>query len=273
VTLAGIANSAASTLTLTGSTALTTSQPVLNMTQTWNNGATVFTGIKLNVTATAFDATSLLLDLQKGGTSQFNIRQDGFVSALNGITVGDSVGIATTSGGSSYKLAWIGGTGMAFFVGGVSSAAFANGVTVGSALGFGWSSTAAAGATQDTALFRTAAGVVEVNNGTAGTFREIKARSAVFGGTAPTASGTCAVTTQTGGNTAGTFTASGACAAGTYILTFGFTAPTGWSCVASDQTTAADYTKVNQTASSTTTATFTATTANSDVINYHCVAY
>jgi hypothetical protein len=57
-TIASIANPAASTLTLTGGTALTTSQPVLNMTQTWNNAATTFTGIKFNVTNTASNIAS-----------------------------------------------------------------------------------------------------------------------------------------------------------------------------------------------------------------------
>lgn len=89
---------------------------------------------------------------------------------------------------------------------------------------------------------------------------------------APTATGTCSVTSQSGGNV-GQFTASGACAGGTYILTFGAAAAHGWACSASDQTTAADFTKVNQTASSTTSATFTATTANSDVVSYICSYY
>jgi hypothetical protein len=93
----------------------------------------------------------------------------------------------------------------------------------------------------------------------------------ISGGTRPTFSGTCAVTGQTGGAIAGTWTASGACAAGTYIATFGFTAPTGWSCNARDRTTPAD--AVNQTAASTTTATFTATTANNDVVQFDCTAY
>jgi hypothetical protein len=87
----------------------------------------------------------------------------------------------------------------------------------------------------------------------------------------PTASGSCSVTTQTGGNLAGTFTASGACVAGTYILTFGAAAPAGWSCNASDRTTPAD--TVRQTASTTTSATFAATTANSDVVSFSCTYY
>lgn len=44
-------------------------------TQTWNNVATTFTGILSNVTDTASDASSLLLDLQVGGSSIFNVRR------------------------------------------------------------------------------------------------------------------------------------------------------------------------------------------------------
>ena len=73
----------ASALTLTGATQ-TTAVPVLNATQTWNNVATTFTGIKLNVTDTTSAAASLLMDLQTGGgtpVSQFSVRKNGIVTA------------------------------------------------------------------------------------------------------------------------------------------------------------------------------------------------
>ena len=47
----------------TGAT-VTTSQPLLNLTQTWNNAAETFVGIKANFVATAAAAASLLLLLQ-----------------------------------------------------------------------------------------------------------------------------------------------------------------------------------------------------------------
>jgi hypothetical protein len=71
------ANPSVSTLTLTGATALTTSQPVLNMTQTWVTGGTAYTAIKLNVINTASAAGSLLLDLQTGGSSVFHVDRFG----------------------------------------------------------------------------------------------------------------------------------------------------------------------------------------------------
>jgi hypothetical protein len=125
--------------------------------------------------------------------------------------------------------------------------------------------------TVDTGIARNVAGVVEIDNSINGTLREILVRSYVGGGSTPTNSGTCAITTQVGGNTVGTFVASGACAAGTYILAFGYTAPNGWSCSAQDRTTITD--NVQQISSTTTAATFRATTANLDVVQFKCMAY
>jgi len=53
---------------------------IFNMLDTWNAGATVFTGIKLNVTDTASAAGSLLMDLQVGGVSQFSVAKAGRIS-------------------------------------------------------------------------------------------------------------------------------------------------------------------------------------------------
>ena len=63
-------------LTLTGATQ-TTAIPVLDATQTWNNAATTFTGIRLNVTNTASATSSLLADFQLGSTSQFKVDKSG----------------------------------------------------------------------------------------------------------------------------------------------------------------------------------------------------
>jgi hypothetical protein len=64
---------------LTGDT-LTASAPVLNLTQTWSNGAVTFTGMKFNVASDTSAAASLLMDLQVGGTSQFTVKKTGSVS-------------------------------------------------------------------------------------------------------------------------------------------------------------------------------------------------
>lgn len=88
-------------------------------------------------------------------------------------------------------------------------------------------------------------------------------------GPKPVLTGTCTTGTQIGGTFAGSFTAT--CTAQTVIMTFPFPAPNGWACDAHDQTTPAD--TLNQTATSTTTATFTGTTAAADVVSFKCLGY
>ncbi len=63
-------------LTITGAT-VTTSKPILDLSQTWNNAGVTFTGLKLNVTNTASAAASLLQDWQVGGTSRVKIANTG----------------------------------------------------------------------------------------------------------------------------------------------------------------------------------------------------
>lgn len=62
--------------TLTGGT-VTTSNPLLDMTQTWNDAGVTFTSLKLNVTDTASASASLLLDLQVGGDNRFKVDKTG----------------------------------------------------------------------------------------------------------------------------------------------------------------------------------------------------
>ena len=65
-------------LTVGGKT-VTTSAPVINLSQTWNSAGTTFTGLKLNVTNTASASGSNLLDLQVGGTSQLSVTKTGSI--------------------------------------------------------------------------------------------------------------------------------------------------------------------------------------------------
>jgi hypothetical protein len=53
---------------------------IYSLADTWNDGATTFTGIGLNVTDTASSASSLLMDLQVGGSSKFKVAKDGVVT-------------------------------------------------------------------------------------------------------------------------------------------------------------------------------------------------
>ncbi len=83
------ANTFTGSQTITGGT-VTASAPVIDATQTWNNAAVAFTGLKLNVTATASDAASLLQDWQVGGVSIASIRKDGFLVTSGSVSVGAS---------------------------------------------------------------------------------------------------------------------------------------------------------------------------------------
>ena len=58
--------------------------PIYNMTDTWNEGATTFTAIKMNVTDTASAAASLLYDLQVGGGLRYQIDKNGNINIASG---------------------------------------------------------------------------------------------------------------------------------------------------------------------------------------------
>jgi hypothetical protein len=70
---------------------ITSSNPALSLTETWNANV-VFTGFIANMTCASVGvncaAGSLLMDLQKGGTSQFKVQQDGMVTMLGRLNLG-----------------------------------------------------------------------------------------------------------------------------------------------------------------------------------------
>ena len=65
---------------------LTSDAPV-TISQTWNNAAVAFTGLKVNATSTASASGSLLLDLQSGGVSRFSITKDGVLQTSPSVGV------------------------------------------------------------------------------------------------------------------------------------------------------------------------------------------
>ncbi len=79
-------NAGTGALTVGGKT-LTASAPALDISQTWNNAAVTFTGLKFNVTHTASAAASLLADWQVGGVSKFSVSKDGLIKSAG---LGDS---------------------------------------------------------------------------------------------------------------------------------------------------------------------------------------
>jgi hypothetical protein len=76
-------------------------------TQTWNNAATTFTGLKLNVNNTASNAASLLMDLQLGTVSKFSVRNDGRITASELVVTNIYGGnlVQLTSGAGRFDLA------------------------------------------------------------------------------------------------------------------------------------------------------------------------
>jgi hypothetical protein len=78
------------------------SSPMVQGAQTWNNGATVFTGVLFNVTNTASAANSRLLDLQVGGSSFFNVNPNGQLNTAGSAFIGGEV-VAIAQDLVSYK--------------------------------------------------------------------------------------------------------------------------------------------------------------------------
>ena len=154
---------------------------ISNMTTTWNNVSTTFTGIKINVTDTASAAASLLMDLQLGGSSRFNVKKDGVV-AINGSGTGflntffvtnvlnGSTTLTFTAGSNTTRFA-LGTTTnhplTLFTNNGVDSlrVGTTGSVQLRSTASFGFSSTDDASGTADTLLARDAANALAQRNG------------------------------------------------------------------------------------------------------------
>jgi hypothetical protein len=70
---------------------------IYNMADTWADAGTTFTAIKMNVTDTASNAASLLMDLQTGGTSRFRVDKSGLITAGVFSTSTFGIAVSTTS--------------------------------------------------------------------------------------------------------------------------------------------------------------------------------
>lgn len=73
---------------------------IYDLTDTWNNGATVFTSVKMNVTDTNSDAASLLMDLQVAGASKFNVVKNGDVTLAGTLTAANGNGLQVIRAGA-----------------------------------------------------------------------------------------------------------------------------------------------------------------------------
>lgn len=134
------------------------------------------------------------------------------------------------------------------------------------------------GSAFDAGLYRNAAGVLEVNNGTAGTFRDLKLEMLRVGQTtAPTCTSSCGTSPSVSGSDTAmlvTMGASGSPASG-FVITFNHTWATAPSCIMQSAKSGMVAGKMPITLAVTTT-TVTVTTngtapGNSDVYAMHCI--
>lgn len=152
-----------------GGATVTTSNPVLNLSQTWNDGAVTFTGLKLDVTNTSSASASMLMDLQVGGASKVKIRKDGAIySDFSG-----SVGTCAFALTSDYA------TGLSLPAGGIMELVVSGnrnvqivgnsiGLNANTNLGYGAALSWGSGGAGDVGISRQAAGVIRVNNASTG---------------------------------------------------------------------------------------------------------
>jgi hypothetical protein len=147
-------------LTIGGATLTVASEPILDLSQTWNNGAVTFTGLKYNVTDTASASGSLLMDLQVGGSSKARVTKAGNVIASNGAN--SAPGFAF-DGGTNLGLYRANANQMSVSVNGTETASwYANAYLVSSTSLIGWSSGLPAAAAVDTQFSRESAAVIQM---------------------------------------------------------------------------------------------------------------
>lgn len=140
---------------------------IYDMVDTWNNSGTTFTAIKMNVTDTASASGSKLLDLQKGGVSQFSVDKNGVVAVGNTSAFTNGVGIGVSAinvGTGALVTSSFAGDQINLFAGNTNVASMnSSGVRLGGSQSLGIGATVA---TADTILARDAANTLALRNGT-----------------------------------------------------------------------------------------------------------
>jgi len=132
---------------------ITTSQPAIDLSQTWNNAAITFTGLKFNVTSTASNSGSLIADFQIGGTSTIRFQRGGSISI-------------TDLGFGDYSFRSTGATPFRADTAGIAMTG--NKLNLSNSYVINWSSTANWFDTADLGLARAAAGVLRTTDSTTG---------------------------------------------------------------------------------------------------------
>lgn len=172
-------------LTLAGGTVTDPSAP-LTITQTWNDAADTFIGLDMSITRTAAAEASRYVDFKLAGSSVMSIRTHNGRSDLVPTIWGDTNAwlslnnaVGVMMGNGSDHRAYFNSQGFFVVVGNADSmqmTATALIQRVNNRLS--WCAEDYSFGTVDTAIARNAAGVVEVNNGTNGTYRDLRVRNA-----------------------------------------------------------------------------------------------
>lgn len=130
---------------------------IYDMADTWNDGATTFAAIKMNVTDTASNAASLLMDLQVGGTSKFKVDKTGAITA----SVGTNQPYLRTQF-SNYYLQYDSNGGWEVVLNGTPKLSLTDGVSLSSVGSLRWTGVSDSGATIDLYLTRKAAATLQL---------------------------------------------------------------------------------------------------------------
>ena len=165
----------------------TTDVNALNISQTWNAAGVAFTAFKLNATNTSSHASTLLMDLQVGGTSLYKVNKAGYFTAVGGFVGGsDIIGLTVAARGSGLAdiygttaLSIGANTGQRLYLGSAGSSSSGQDMSIlstsdvfiirnGMAVGFSSNNTSTG--TLDSAFSRISAGLIGVGTGAAGSF-------------------------------------------------------------------------------------------------------
>lgn len=135
----------------------TNAQSLFDLSGTWNTTGTP-TALKVNITDTASNAASKLLDLQIGGASRLSFTKSGIITLSNG-TFSPTI-TATTLNGNWLELGNSAGVGIVFGGGGNGSIGLPSPATIG------WTSISTTySTTKDLLIQRDAAGILAQRNG------------------------------------------------------------------------------------------------------------
>lgn len=259
---------------------ITTADPV-TFTQTWNASGQIFNAFDISITRTASADQSYYLRARNATGDVFAVKQNSTLNTatgcieLNQSVSGLGVAISTSANNTVTLTDTCGAPGaralymsVANVGGNILSApllqvvaASGGSLRIGAGSPIQWSNTTSdATATKDTGIIRSAAGVVEVNNGTTGTQRDLLARHLLGGGTAPTA-GACATSpgTPAGADEVGRIVV-GTSPSNTCVVTFGTAFTNAPVCVAENETTSGGTITVTETTSALTMTQFALST-------------